>query len=101
MVDRELTEIVDTAEEGCTVVSKLCGRLCITTGGVTLWERGGTDSKGGVHGRGGFNDFLQRSIGLVVLGGNISWERVSGLAMTAVMRAGFCICRRESAISIL
>ena len=40
---------------------------------------------------------VQRSVILVVAGGNTSWERISGLAMKAMkaeMRAGFYHWRR-------
>ena len=43
MVEREFTDIVDTAEEGGTVVSKIGGRFCSATGEVTLGGRGGTN----------------------------------------------------------
>ena len=65
-------ETVDTAEEGGTIVIKVGGKLCVATGGVTLGRRGGTKSKGGVHGRGGINGVVQRSVGLMAEGGNIS-----------------------------
>ena len=50
---------------------------------------------------GGRNDIEHRSIGLVVVGGNTSWERMSISAIMAVSRAGLCSWRREYAISIL
>ena len=37
----------------------------------------------------------------MVVGGNISWEKIFGLAMTAAKRDGLCFWRRESAIRIL
>ena len=58
-------------------------------------------SKGEVHGRGGINNMVHRSVRLMVAGGNNSWERMSGSAMTASTRAGFCCWRRESAIRII
>ena len=42
MVEREFTEIVDTAEEVGTIVSKIGGRFCAATAVVTLGGRGGT-----------------------------------------------------------
>ena len=36
MKEREFAEMVDTAEEGGTVVSKLGGRLCVATGGMAF-----------------------------------------------------------------
>ena len=45
MVGREFTEKVDTTEEGGTVVSKIGGRFCTATGGMTLGGRGVTKSK--------------------------------------------------------
>ena len=50
---------------------------------------------------GGRNDIEHRSIGLVVVGVNTSWERMSISAIMAVSRAGLCSWRREYAISIL
>ena len=54
--------------------------------------------EGGVHGRGGISNVGQRSVGLMVAGGNISWDRMSVSAMT---RDGFCFYRRESEIQII
>ena len=34
MVERDFAEIVDTAEEGGTVVRKIGGRFCVANGGV-------------------------------------------------------------------
>ena len=78
MVYREFTEIFNTAEEGGTVVSKVGGRFYVATGGVTLGGRGGINSKWGFHIMSGLNDVVQRSVGLMVAGVNISWERMSG-----------------------
>ena len=63
--------------------------------------RGGGKSKGGVHRGGGINDVVERFVGLMVAGGNTSWERMSGSAMRPEIRAGFCHWRRDSVISIL
>ena len=78
MVYIELTDTVNTAEEGGTVVSKVDGRFCVATGGVTLGGRGGTKSKGGFDRRSGLNYVVQRSIKLMAAGVNNSWERMSG-----------------------
>ena len=94
-------ETVNTVEEADTVVSKLGGRFYVATGRVTLGGRGGTKSKGGLHRRGGIKNVVQSSIGSMVVGGNTSWERMSGSVMKAAMRAGFYIWRRESVIRIL
>ena len=72
MVEREFTETVDTAEDIGTIVSKVCGRFFVTTGGVTLVGRGGKNPKGGLHGTGGINDMVHRSVVLMVAGGNTS-----------------------------
>ena len=72
MVENEFSDTDDTAEEGGTIVSKVGGRLCITTGGSNLVGRGCTKSKGGFHGRIGINDVAQRSVRLMVVGGKIS-----------------------------
>ena len=50
---------------------------------------------------GGRNDVANRSVGWIVVGGYISWEKMSGSEITAVRRTGFCPWRKESAISIL
>ena len=94
MVDREFFETVDTMEEGGTVVGKSGGRFCVATGGVTLGRRGGKKSKGGFHRRIGINNVLQRSAGLMVAGGNASWERMSGSEMKEEIRADFYHWRR-------
>ena len=99
VVERDFTETVDTAEEGGTVVSKIGGRFCAVTGGVTLGGRGGTKSKVGFHVMGGRNNTVHSFVGLMVLGGNTSWERMSGSEIMAVRRVGFCFWRRESTIS--
>ena len=70
-------ETVDTVEEVSTVVSKIDGRFCVATGGVTLGGRGGTNSKSGFHGMGGCNNISHRSAELMVVRGNTSWERMS------------------------
>ena len=101
MVDREFKETFESVEDGGTVVSKIGGRFCAATGGVTLGGRVGRKSKTGFHGMGRRNDVAHRSVGLMVVGGNTSWERMSGSAIIAVRRAGFCCWRRESVISIL
>ena len=104
MVYRDFTEILDTAEEGGTVVSKVGGRFCVATGGETLGGRGVTKSKEGFHRSGGINDMVQRSVLLMAAGGNNSWGRMSGLvmkAMKAEMRIGFYHWRREYLIRIL
>ena len=41
MVERGFTDTSDTVEEGGAAVSKIGGRFCTTTGGVTLGGRGG------------------------------------------------------------
>ena len=51
-------ETVNTKEEGGTIVIKLVGRFCFSTGGVTLGVRVGTKSKGGFHRRGGINNVI-------------------------------------------
>ena len=101
MVEREFTETFDTTEEGGTVVSKIGGRFCAATAGVTLVGKVGTKSKAGFHRMGGRNDVAHRSVRLMVVVGNTSWERIYGSEIMAVRRAGFCCCRKESAISIL
>ena len=58
-------------------------------------------SKLGFHGMSGRKDVAHRSVGLVVIGGNTSWERVSVSEIMAVGGAGFYHCRREFAVSIL
>ena len=68
MVEREITEKVNNAEEGGTVVSKIDGRFCAATGRVTLGERGGTKSKAEFHGMGGRNDVVHRFVGSMVVG---------------------------------
>ena len=73
----ELTDTVNTAEEGGTVVSKVDGRFCVATWGVTLGGRGGTKSKWGFHIRSGINYVVQRYVRLMVAGVNNSWERMS------------------------
>ena len=50
---------------------------------------------------GGRNDVVHRSVGLMVVGGNTSWERMYGSEIMTVRRAGFCCWRRESIFSIL
>ena len=50
---------------------------------------------------GGRNDVAHRSVGSLVVGRNTSWESMSGSAIMTVRRAGFCLWRRNSAISIL
>ena len=42
---------------------------------------------------GGRNYVSHRSVGLMAVGGNTSWERMSGSAIMAVRRAGFCCWR--------
>ena len=101
MVEKDFTETVDNAEEVGTVVSKIGGRFCAATGGVTLGGRRGTKSKLGFHGMGGRNDVAHMSVGLMVVEGNTSWERMYGSARMLIRRAGFYLWRRESAISIL
>ena len=101
MVDREFTETVDNVEEGCNIVSEIGGMFCTATAGLTLGGIGGTKSKAGFHGMGERNDVAHRSVGLMVVGGNTSWERMSRLAILAVRRAVFCSWRRESGIIIL
>ena len=63
--------------------------FCIDTGEVTVGGRRGTNSQGVVHGKGGINNVVQRFVGLMLAGGNTSWERMSGSEMTAAMRAFF------------
>ena len=101
MVERKFTETVNTAEEGCTIVSKICGRFCAATGGVTFGGREGKKSEAGFHEMGGRNNVAHRSVGSMLVGGNTSWERMSGSEIMAVRRAGLCCWRRESEISIL
>ena len=50
---------------------------------------------------GGCNDVLHRSIGLMMEGGNTSWDSMSGSEMMAMMRYGFYLWRRESEIIIM
>ena len=45
MTEMEFTDTVYTSEEGGTVVSKIGGRFCTATGGMTLGGRGVTKSK--------------------------------------------------------
>ena len=99
--DIEFMETADNEEEGGTIVSKLGGKLCVPTGGVTLGGRGGNNSKGGVLGRGEIKNLVKRSVGLMVVGENSSQESMSGLSMKAAMRCGLCHCNRDSAISIM
>ena len=101
MLEREFTESVNTTEEGGTIMNKTGGNFCAATGGVNLGGRGGTKSKSGLHGMGGRNDVVHRSVSYMVGKGNTSWERMSGSVIMAVRRDGLCRCRRESAISIL
>ena len=101
VVEREFMLTVNNMEEGGTVVSKIGGRFCAATGEVTLGGREGTNSKAGFHGMGGHNDLIHRSVGLMVVVGNTSWERMYVSSIMAVRRAGFCCWRRASAISIL
>ena len=85
-------ETVNTEEEGGTIVIKVVGRFCFSTGGVTLGVKLGTKSKWGFHRRGEINNVIQRSVILMVAGGNTSWGRISGLSMKAMkaeMRDGF------------
>ena len=89
-MERDITETIDTAEEGRTVFSKRGGRLCAATGGVDLGGRGGMKSKAGFRIMGGINNVTHRSVGLIVVGRNASWERISGSAIMAVRRAGLC-----------
>ena len=72
MVEREFTETVTTPDEGGTKVSKLFGRFCVASGGVTLGGRVGTKSKGGGHRRCLINNVVQRSVGLMVAVENTS-----------------------------
>ena len=51
-------------------------------------------SDAGFHGIGGIKYVVHRSVGLMVVGLNTSWERMSGSAIMAVSRAGFCLCMR-------
>ena len=90
MVERAFTKRFDTAEEGGTVVSKIGGRFYAATGGVTLGGREGTKSKASFHGMSGRSVVSHRSIRLMAVGGNTSWERMSGSAIMAARRAGFC-----------
>ena len=62
-------------------MSKIGGRFCAVTGGVTLVGRVGTKSKEGFHGMSGYNDVSHRSVRSMVVGGNISWKRMSGSAI--------------------
>ena len=101
MAEREFAETVDTAEEGVTFVSKVGGRVCAAAGVVTLGGRGGMKSRGGFHGSGGLNDVVHRSVGSMVVGVNVYWERMSGSEMTAAIRDVFCCWRREFAIRII
>ena len=68
---------------------------------MTLGGRVRTKSNGGVHGMGGRNDVVDRSVRSMVAEGNTSWGRMSGSEMMVVIRAGFCCWSREFAISIL
>ena len=49
----------------------------------------------------GRNDVAQSSVGLMVVEGNTSWERMFGSAIMAVMSSSFYRWRKESSISIL
>ena len=64
-------------------------------------EEEGRSKRGGVNIMGGRNYMVNRSVRSMVAGGNTSWDRMYGSAIMAVMRAGFCLWRRESAIRIL
>ena len=101
MLEWESTETVYTAEEGGTVVSKICVRFCAAIARVKLGGRGGTESKMGLHGMGGRNDVAHRYVGSMVVGVNTSWVRMSGSEIMAVTRDGLCCWRRDSAIIIL
>ena len=101
MVERDFTEIVHTVEEGGTIVSKVGGRFFVAARGVTLGGRVLMNSKGRVHRRGGINNVLHRSIGLLMAGRNTSWERISGSEMMAAIRAGLYFWRRYFVIIIL
>ena len=101
MVERDFIETVDTAEEDGNIVSKIGGRFCAANGGMTLGGRGGMKSKAGLHGIGGRKNVAHRSVGLMVVGVNTSWERMSRSAIMAVKSAGFCCWRRDYTIKIL
>ena len=101
MVERDFADTVDTTEDDGIVESAIGGRFCVATGRVTLGGRQGNNSEGGVHGMGRRNDVVHRPIGLMVAGGNTSWERMSRSEMTVVTRAGFYCWRRESAIRVM
>ena len=90
MVEREFAETFDTVEEDGIVESKIGGGFCVAVGGVTFGGRVGTNSKGGVHRMGRRNNVEHRPVRLIVAGVNTSWGRITGSAMMAVMRAGFC-----------
>ena len=62
---------------------------------MKLGGRGGTKSIAGFNGTGGRNNIV------MVVGGITSWERMSGSAILAVRRAGFCCWRRKSESIIL
>ena len=94
-------ETVDATEEGGTIVSKVGGRLGVVTGVVALGGIVETKSNRGVHRRGGIINVAHESVGSMVAGGNISWDRMSGLAIREAMRDGFCCWREESAIIIM
>ena len=101
MTEMEFTDTLYTSEEGGTVVSKIGGRFCAATAGVNLGGRGGTKSKAGFHGTGGRNDVSHRSVVLMVVGGNTSWERMYGSVIMVARRADFYLWRRDSTISII
>ena len=67
MVDRQVTDTVDTAEEDSTVVSKIGGRFCAATGKMTLGGRIEMKSKAGFHRIGGRNYVAHRSVGSMVV----------------------------------
>ena len=79
---RELAKTVDTTEEGGTKESKIGGIVFVATWEVTLGGRGGMKSKWGIHSMSGSNNVVAR--------GKNYWERMSGLAIMAVMRSGLC-----------
>ena len=64
-------------------------------------EEEGLSQMGGVHGMGAHKNVLHRSIGLMVAGGNTSWERMYGSVIITAMRKCLCFCRRYSTISML
>ena len=90
MGERYFTETVNTTEESGNIVIQSDGRLYIDTRVMNLGGRGWNNSKWGFYRRDGINDVEQRSVGSMMNGGITSWDSMSGSAITAVIRDGFC-----------